>query len=91
MRKTKIKKILEIIAGIGDVLIFQINRKHPIIHRIVSLNPLQTKGDHNSGQLPEEKNISDNQIIGIAIGKIPYIGWPKVKLCEMIPLPKVCS
>lgn len=69
---------------IGDIIIFQTNRAHPIIHRVISESPtLQTKGDHNSDQLAEEKNISDNQVIGTAIARIPYIGWVKLGFIEL--------
>ena len=75
----------------GDVIIFQAGRKHPLIHRVVSLSPLQTKGDHNAAQLPEEQSIQENQVIGKAVVRIPYIGWPKVAVCEAIDIPMVCS
>jgi hypothetical protein len=68
---------------IGDVLIFNGGRSNPIIHRVISLNPIQTKGDHNSAQLPEEKNISPAQIIGVAKAKVPYVGWVKLFFVEL--------
>jgi signal peptidase I len=81
---------------LGNVIIFTSgNQNRPIIHRIVGLDPLETKGDHNSGQLslemsesvnPEridETNISQNQIIGKVAGfKIPYLGWIKLIFFE---------
>lgn len=68
---------------IGDVIVFQTARAHPIIHRIISKSPtLETKGDHNPAQLPEETNISENQVIGVAVAKIPYIGWLKLFFVE---------
>jgi signal peptidase I len=79
---------------IGQVLIFQSKQPTPIIHRIISLSPLQTKGDHNDGQIGitpdsrgiDETNIKENQIIGVAVGKIPYVGWVKIYALEH-PLP----
>ena len=68
---------------VGDILIFVTNRAHPIIHRVISTNPLETKGDHNPGQLEEEKNIKQEQIIGVAVAKIPYIGWVKLFFVEL--------
>lgn len=68
---------------IGDVLIFNGGRSNPIIHRVIALNPIQTKGDHNSAQLPEEKNISPEQIIGVAKAKVPYVGWIKLFFVEL--------
>lgn len=76
---------------IGDVLIFQSKQPTPIIHRVISLSPLQTKGDHNNGQIApsqldnrgiDETNIKENQIIGVAKGKIPYVGWVKIYALE---------
>jgi len=68
---------------IGDVIIFNAGRNHPIIHRVISLSPLQTKGDHNPGQLTEEKTINENQVVGVAVAKIPYIGWVKLIFFEI--------
>lgn len=67
---------------IGDIIIFNAGANHPIIHRVISLNPIQTKGDHNPSQLSIEQSINENQIIGVAVGKIPYIGWLKLFLVE---------
>lgn len=69
---------------VGDVIIFNAGRNHPIIHRVVSINPIQTKGDHNPSQLTEEQNIAGSQVIGFAVGKIPYVGWVKLGLTELI-------
>lgn len=79
---------------IGDVILFQPNEKSltrtPIIHRVVSLAPLQTKGDHNEDQLKESNNlfktdetyISEDRIMGIAVMKIPWLGWIKLAVVE---------
>lgn len=73
---------------IGDIIVFDGGRKNPIIHRVVGLNPLQTKGDNwrtNSGQLGGERNIKENQLIGKAIFKIaPYLGWGKLIFFEKL-------
>ena len=78
-------------TDVGDILIFQTNRRYPLIHRVISLNPISTKGDHNEIQLNEEKIIQENQIIGKAIFRIPYVGWPKVALCEIADIPIICA
>lgn len=67
---------------IGDVIVFDAGRNHPIIHRIISLNPIQTKGDHNPAQLSIETNIKDEKVLGVAVGKVPYIGWVKLWAVE---------
>lgn len=76
---------------IGDILIFKAGtRAHPVIHRVIAINSSQdeltfsTKGDHNPGQLDEEKAITENQILGVAKGRIPYVGWVKLFFVEMM-------
>jgi len=68
---------------IGDILVFRREKGNPIIHRVISTSPLATKGDHNPGQLSEEKNIFENQIIGVAVARIPYVGWIKLIFVEI--------
>lgn len=77
---------------VGDVIIFAsgISQK-PIIHRVVDLDPIQTKGDNNQRQFsssnnPEridETNISEEQLIGkITPIRVPYLGWAKLIFFE---------
>ena len=63
---------------IGDVIVFDAGQNHPIIHRVISLDPLQTKGDYNTGQLPAEKNIPKENVMGKAVFRIPKLGWGKL-------------
>jgi len=75
---------------IGDVIVFRTSLKTPMIHRIVSLTPLATKGDHNPTQLTysnyvlDETNINQEQVIGVAVVRIPYLGWPKIILVDLM-------
>lgn len=71
---------------IGDVIIFNANAKHPIIHRIVSIggDAIETKGDNNEGQLPIEKNIKQEDLVGKAVFRIPKLGWVKLAFVEVI-------
>lgn len=66
----------------GNVIIFSADYAHPIIHRLVSINPLETKGDNNSGQLNEEQNIPQENVIGTAIARVPGFGWAKLIFFE---------
>ncbi len=66
----------------GDIIIFNAGTQYPIIHRIMSLSPINTKGDNNLGQLSIEQNISENSIIGKAAWKVPFIGWIKLIFFE---------
>lgn len=77
--------------NIGDIIVFEGGSRHPIIHRAISLSPLQTKGDHNSGQLvpgnnnygANERSIPEEKLLGTAVLKIPWLGWPKLFIVEM--------
>jgi len=83
---------------LGDIIIFQpippSIAPRPIIHRIIDINDdntYQTKGDHNHGQLSgraedkytDETNIKQEQIIGKAVIKIPYLGWIKIWFTDL--------
>jgi signal peptidase I len=73
---------------VGDVIIFEANTEHPIIHRIVSIEGgvLETKGDNNDGQLVAEKNISEDALIGKAVFRIPKLGWLKLAFVKITDL-----
>lgn len=66
----------------GDIIIFHSSTPNPIIHRIVSENPFETKGDHNPSQIIYDKNINQNAILGKAVFKIPALGWIKLIFFE---------
>lgn len=72
---------------LGDIIIFNAGSKYPLIHRVVSEYPLETKGDHNSDQLRpsnnrvgiDETKINPEEVLGEAKVKvIPLLGWIKL-------------
>lgn len=78
---------------VGDVIVFNSNSNtqlYPVIHRIVKIKYengetiYETKGDNNAAQIPFEKNIKQQDIIGKAILRIPKIGWVKLVFVEII-------
>ncbi len=66
----------------GDILIFNSQYKYPLIHRLIRIDPYDTKGDNNFAQLPGELDIQQDQFVGKAIGRIPGIGWIKLIFFE---------
>lgn len=78
--------------NIGDIIIFSSGTENrPIIHRVVGLNPLQTKGDNNQLQFTSENNaekineidINPTKVIGkVTPIRIPYLGWIKLIFFE---------
>lgn len=77
---------------VGDIIVFSPPQQStPVVHRIISINPdrtFQTQGDANTGQLPFERHIECSQIHGREILIIPYLGWVKIGLSELI-LPNI--
>ena len=84
---------------LGDIIIFKpgigSSAPRPIIHRIIDINDdgtYQTKGDHNAKQLTpsnnayktDETTITQEQIIGKAVIKVPYLGWIKIWFTDLI-------
>jgi hypothetical protein len=72
----------------GDIIIFrriEQQYKTPIIHRVIDVKDgiFSTKGDHNGGQLDYEKEISQEQVVGRAIARIPKLGWVKLFFVEL--------
>ncbi len=69
---------------IGDIIIFSADQEHPVIHRIINIQEIDgktyysTKGDNNPGQIANEKQIPEEDIIGKALFKVPKLGWIKL-------------
>lgn len=80
----------------GDVIVFQAGASEPIIHRIVGTGDhdidghggklFATKGDNNPTQLPIETYISQDQVIGRAVFRIPFFGYIKIWFVEFLNL-----
>ncbi len=66
----------------GDILIFNSQYKYPLIHRLIRIDPYDTKGDNNFGQLPGETDIQRDQFVGKSIGRVPGLGWIKLIFFE---------
>lgn len=86
---------------VGDIIIFKpedlswYSSHGPVIHRVVKkweINKVwyfQTKGDHNPQSIARfETNISQSDVLGVAIIRIPYLGFPKIFLNNLIILLK---
>ena len=74
---------------IGDIIIFDAKQPLPIIHRVVAIHDstYETLGDKNPAQLSFEKDITQEQIFGKAVARIPKIGW--AKLVFVLPFRKL--
>jgi hypothetical protein len=76
---------------VGDVIIFEAERKNPIIHRVIKIeeNPetgkkiFTTMGDNVGHVQSFEEEINEDKLVGKAVFKIaPYIGWGKLIFFE---------
>jgi len=80
----------------GDVIVFRNKRPDPIIHRVINKSEedgiyyFQTKGDHNSASvkslLLDETKIPEDEIIGKAVFRIPYLGWIKISFVWLLEI-----
>ena len=86
---------------IGDIIVFWSYKKDPIIHRIVKkwqengVYYFQTKGDNyntnpTSIKTPvlDETKISQDQIVGNAVVRIPLLGYIKIWFVQLLGLLK---
>jgi signal peptidase I len=81
---------------IGEIIVFRSKRPDPIIHRVIKkweengTYYFQTKGDHNKNLIRnsylDEIKISENDIIGRAVFRIPLLGYVKIWFVELIKL-----
>ena len=69
--------------NVGDVIVYNGNSEHPIIHRIVKVNDDSTyvlKGDHNGNRDKEDVK----ETIGEAVLRIPFLGYIKIWFVDLI-------
>lgn len=84
---------------IGDVVVFWSAKKDPIIHRVVKkwqdndVYYFQTKGDnYKTNPMPiksaflDETKVSEEQIVGNAVLRIPLLGYIKIWFVELLNL-----
>ena len=82
---------------IGDVIVFWSAKKDPIIHRVVkkwqnnSIGYFQTKGDNyktNPASIKssflDETKVSEEQIVGNAVLRIPLFGYVKIWFVDIL-------
>lgn len=77
---------------VGDIAVFWTTYlEYPVIHRVIAIDEenrtITTKGDQNGDHIHEEIEISEEDIVGKAFFRIPYLGYLKVwvsRLGELI-------
>jgi len=80
-------------AKIGDILVFMTPyRPEPIIHRVIKIEEkdnkkiYQTKGDHNPYSGKYDMNITEQQVLGKSMFKVPWLGWIKIGFVNFLSL-----
>jgi signal peptidase I len=77
---------------IGDVIVFMADRPDPIIHRVIAVNKqngnyyFTTKGDHNAATFYFESYIPDENYIGRAVLRVPFLGYVKIGFVKLLDL-----
>lgn len=75
---------------VGDVIVFHASKNYPIIHRVVEKKLVgdeiffTTKGDHNPASGTDDMDINENNVIGKAVFRVPYLGWLKLGLFKLM-------
>jgi len=70
--------------------VFDGDLNYPIIHRVVNKwvksdsYYLMTKGDNNEGSSSNELEISEDELIGKAVFRLPLLGWVKIMFNSLI-------
>ncbi len=76
----------------GHIIVFSTSiREEPIIHRVVDIKKddhivFTTKGDHNAQSYEFERSISESQMLGRAVFRIPYLGYIKIWFVDALQL-----
>ncbi|MFH1917210.1 MAG: signal peptidase I [Nanoarchaeota archaeon] len=81
---------------VGNVIVFDSNKPYPIIHRVIRIRNeetvyFETKGDHNQNQINDgllnERAVTESQLLGRAVFRVPYLGYVKIWFTEYIMYP----
>ena len=77
----------------GDVIVYNIpTRRDPIIHRVIDVleehgkKYYATKGDHNCGVASFERAIPEEDVLGKASIRIPFLGWIKIIFVKIVSI-----
>ncbi|HDD05139.1 MAG TPA: signal peptidase I [Candidatus Aenigmarchaeota archaeon] len=75
---------------VGDVIVFYPrNSSYSLVHRVVEVDCREecyytTKGDANLEILPMERNITEEQIVGKAVFRVPLLGLPRTLMFYLL-------
>lgn len=90
-------------VNLGNVIVFKDGKPDPFIHRVIlkwkdTKYHFQTKGDNNEFSLApplvdylNEKDIKEEQLIGKAIFRIPFLGYIKIWFVDLLRLLHIIS
>lgn len=80
----------------GDVIVYTSKKAYPIIHRVIHIEDdagqikFVTKGDNNAQPIVDGKlnelGVLENNLIGKAFFKIPYVGYIKIWFSDFLGL-----
>lgn len=74
---------------VGDIVMYQLSNRQRVLHRVKQITLSQSgtrefifKGDNNNA--PDLYPVTDSQLVGRYLGKVPKIGWVAIKFNELI-------
>jgi signal peptidase len=77
---------------VGDVIVYDAQGlwegapEDPIVHRVIDIDEEDgdllfiTKGDAN--EYKDEEPVPEDHVLGVVVGRIPYVGWIKIILTD---------
>ncbi|MDO8740837.1 MAG: signal peptidase I [Candidatus Woesearchaeota archaeon] len=75
----------------GDIIVFRSPyRSDPIIHRVIkkwtdgNIYYFRTKGDNNAGHVQDELQITEAQLVGKTLFRVPYLGYVKIGFVKFL-------
>lgn len=77
---------------VGDIIVFKAARPDPVIHRVILTSEEETgyvfttKGDHNIGTFYFESYIPEENYIGRAVLRVPWLGYIKIGFVKLLQL-----
>ncbi|MFH1064841.1 MAG: signal peptidase I [Candidatus Woesearchaeota archaeon] len=80
------------LLNVGDVIVFNAGRPDPIIHRIIIIEDgekgrlFTTKGDNNPASFAFETGIMEQNYIGKAVVRIPWVGYIKISFVRLMQI-----
>jgi signal peptidase len=77
---------------VGDIVLYELGNGRQVLHRVVEITKSEdgkrlfiTRGDNNNTE--DLRPVTDEQIVGRYVGRVPYLGWVPIKFNQWLVEP----